>query len=340
MIRLHYRRRVPIDTPLVQEEVQSPRSVLEVEKKEKESEEEGEPEEKEEPREEEEPEEIESELESMARSEPKPKELEDTGASGVKPKMDCSSPFYLFVKTRLKDVASFLAVAAEEKKNKHMVPSFLTMEWSKLLLLVHSAFMGLNPSMRLGSWASDICLKARFDYDVANVPSYFDFRNTNSLDLLDLTVHYFHWFFYKVELVVELKFFHWIFESIHTDYSTSLMIRNVGNLQALMNLYDLFSGFLNYFWSCELRISNFSLANRKRGIPGRSVREDFLEIDLDTVMFLEYLLVPFSPKHGNPLSLGVDLLPVAGFFFGVDGYCTFFTEEISGITTFSDEVTA
>ncbi|GKA33519.1 hypothetical protein Tco_0719948, partial [Tanacetum coccineum] len=82
MIRLHYRRRVPIDTPLVQEEVQSPRSVLEVEKKEKESEEEGEPEEKEEPREEEEPEEIESELESMARSEPKPKELEDTGASG------------------------------------------------------------------------------------------------------------------------------------------------------------------------------------------------------------------------------------------------------------------
>ncbi|GKA61148.1 hypothetical protein Tco_0760555 [Tanacetum coccineum] len=31
-------------------------------------------------------------------------------------------------KTRLKDVASFLAVAAEEKKNLHIVPSFLTME--------------------------------------------------------------------------------------------------------------------------------------------------------------------------------------------------------------------
>ncbi|GJV72988.1 hypothetical protein Tco_1492983 [Tanacetum coccineum] len=34
---------------------------------------------------------------------------------------------------RLNDVASFLAAAAEEKKKKHMVPSFLTMEWSKLL---------------------------------------------------------------------------------------------------------------------------------------------------------------------------------------------------------------
>ncbi|GJS37531.1 hypothetical protein Tco_0535913 [Tanacetum coccineum] len=85
MIRTHYRRRVPIDTPPVQEEVQSPRSVLEVEKKEEESEEEDEPEEKEEPREEEEPKEIESELESTARSEPKPKELEDTGASKMAP---------------------------------------------------------------------------------------------------------------------------------------------------------------------------------------------------------------------------------------------------------------
>ncbi|GJY62044.1 hypothetical protein Tco_0462701 [Tanacetum coccineum] len=34
-----------------------------------------------------------------------------------------------FNRKKLKDVASFLAVAAEEKKNKHMVPSFLTMEW-------------------------------------------------------------------------------------------------------------------------------------------------------------------------------------------------------------------
>ncbi|GKE14007.1 hypothetical protein Tco_1421584 [Tanacetum coccineum] len=36
-------------------------------------------------------------------------------------------------KTRLNDVAFFLAAAAEEKKKKHMVPSFLAMEWSKLL---------------------------------------------------------------------------------------------------------------------------------------------------------------------------------------------------------------
>nr|GEX13553.1 putative reverse transcriptase domain-containing protein [Tanacetum cinerariifolium] len=71
---------VPIDTPPVQEEVQSPRSVLEVNKKEEELEEEEESKEKE-PEEEDEPKEIESEFESTARSEPKPKELEDTGAS-------------------------------------------------------------------------------------------------------------------------------------------------------------------------------------------------------------------------------------------------------------------
>ncbi|GKA98822.1 hypothetical protein Tco_0826759 [Tanacetum coccineum] len=35
------------------------------------------------------------------------------------------------------------------------------------------------------------------------------------------------------------------------------------SLQALTNLHDLFSGFLNYFWSRKLRISNFGPANRK-----------------------------------------------------------------------------
>nr|GEU88250.1 reverse transcriptase domain-containing protein [Tanacetum cinerariifolium] len=80
MIRTPYRLQVPIDTPPVQEEVQSPRSVLEVKKKEEELEEEEEPKE-EEPKEEDEPEEIESEFKSTARSEPKPKELEDTHAS-------------------------------------------------------------------------------------------------------------------------------------------------------------------------------------------------------------------------------------------------------------------
>ncbi|GJR25781.1 hypothetical protein Tco_1102013 [Tanacetum coccineum] len=60
MIRTPHRRRVPIDTPLIQEEVQSPRSILEVENKEEDLEEEEEPEEDEEPKKEEEPEEIES----------------------------------------------------------------------------------------------------------------------------------------------------------------------------------------------------------------------------------------------------------------------------------------
>nr|GEV12953.1 retrovirus-related Pol polyprotein from transposon TNT 1-94 [Tanacetum cinerariifolium] len=35
------------------------------------------------------------------------------------------------------------------------------------------------------------------------------------------------------------------------------------SLQALMNLHDLFSGFMNYLWSCELNISNFGPTNRK-----------------------------------------------------------------------------
>ncbi|GKD55508.1 hypothetical protein Tco_1288895 [Tanacetum coccineum] len=34
------------------------------------------------------------------------------------------------------------------------------------------------------------------------------------------------------------------------------------SLLALSNLYDLFSGFMDYFWSCELNISNFGPANR------------------------------------------------------------------------------
>ncbi|GJV13252.1 hypothetical protein Tco_1354793 [Tanacetum coccineum] len=73
MIRTPYRRRVPIETPPVQEEVQSLRSVLEVEKKEEDPEEEEDL--KEEPEEEKEPKEIESNLESTARSEPNPKEF-------------------------------------------------------------------------------------------------------------------------------------------------------------------------------------------------------------------------------------------------------------------------
>ncbi|GJV22122.1 hypothetical protein Tco_1371142 [Tanacetum coccineum] len=34
------------------------------------------------------------------------------------------------------------------------------------------------------------------------------------------------------------------------------------SLQALSNLHYLFSGFKDYFWSCELNISNFGQANR------------------------------------------------------------------------------
>nr|GEV84125.1 putative nuclease HARBI1 [Tanacetum cinerariifolium] len=38
---------------------------------------------------------------------------------------------------------------------------------------------------------------------------------------------------------------------------------SVKTLQALTNLHDLFSGFMNYFWSRDLNISNFAPTNRK-----------------------------------------------------------------------------
>ncbi|GJV70186.1 hypothetical protein Tco_1485695 [Tanacetum coccineum] len=42
---------------------------------------------------------------------------------------------------------------------------------------------------------------------------------------------------------------------------TSLLVSC--NLQALSNLYYLFSGFMDYLWSCELDISNFGPTDRK-----------------------------------------------------------------------------
>ncbi|GJS94506.1 hypothetical protein Tco_0801474 [Tanacetum coccineum] len=59
--------------------------------------------------------------------------IEEEVGDEEKWKQGCFYLYLLQVHRRLKDVASFLAAAAEEKKNKHMVPSFLTMEWSKLL---------------------------------------------------------------------------------------------------------------------------------------------------------------------------------------------------------------
>ncbi|GKB87168.1 hypothetical protein Tco_0959440 [Tanacetum coccineum] len=41
------------------------------------------------------------------------------------------------------------------------------------------------------------------------VPSYFDYRNTILLELLDFLIHDLHWFFHKVEFVIESKLFHW-----------------------------------------------------------------------------------------------------------------------------------
>nr|GEV29601.1 hypothetical protein [Tanacetum cinerariifolium] len=75
----------------------------------------------------------------------------------------------------------------------------------------------------------------------------------------------------KIEFVIEPKLFHWNDEGF-VRYAF-LHIRNVErsvdiieffrklNLQALSNLYYLFGGFMDYLWSRELNISNFSPAD-------------------------------------------------------------------------------
>ncbi|GKC25042.1 hypothetical protein Tco_1027192 [Tanacetum coccineum] len=40
------------------------------------------------------------------------------------------------------------------------------------------------------------------------VSSYFDYRDTTLSQLLDFSIHNLHWFFYKVEFVIEPKLFH------------------------------------------------------------------------------------------------------------------------------------
>ncbi|GKE56690.1 hypothetical protein Tco_1495875, partial [Tanacetum coccineum] len=50
------------------------------------------------------------------------------------------------------------------------------------------------------------------------------------------------------------------------------------SLQALSNLHYLFSGFMDYFWSCKLNISNFGPTNRNTNESGRemtvTIRDD------------------------------------------------------------------
>ncbi|GKF09829.1 hypothetical protein Tco_0044053, partial [Tanacetum coccineum] len=58
------------------------------------------------------------------------------------------------------------------------------------------------------------------------------------------------------------------------------------SLQALLDLYYLFGGFMDYLWSCELDISNFGPADRK-----------ILPVSLK------------SPKSGNQLQFLIQRVP-------------------------------
>ncbi|GJW74404.1 hypothetical protein Tco_0133774 [Tanacetum coccineum] len=109
------------------------------------------------------------------------------------------------------------------------------------------------------------------------VPSYFDYRNTTLLQLLDFSIYDLYWFFHKVEFVIESKLFHWNdkgFANLFKDFERSNVPRvklssfselddTITSLQALSNLHYLFSGFMDYFWSRKLNISNFGPSNRK-----------------------------------------------------------------------------
>ncbi|GKD39882.1 hypothetical protein Tco_1260089 [Tanacetum coccineum] len=109
------------------------------------------------------------------------------------------------------------------------------------------------------------------------VPSYFDYRDTTSFQLFDFLVHDLYWFFYNVEFVIEPKLFHWNDEGFADPikdlkwynvprvklFSLSESDDTFPSLQVLSDLYYLFSGFMDYLWSCQLDISNFALANRK-----------------------------------------------------------------------------
>nr|GEX97950.1 hypothetical protein [Tanacetum cinerariifolium] len=140
-----------------------------------------------------------------------------------------------------------------------------------------------------------------------NVPSYFDYKNTTLFQLLhsrsinstcssiklslsssrnvESTVDI-------TELFRKLKFIcHWANPFKDFEWSNAPRVKlslfsesndNFASLQALSNLNYLFSGFMDYFWSCKLNISNFGPANRDEMCRfGKEIDDD-----PDCVMFI------------------------------------------------------
>nr|GEX20810.1 hypothetical protein [Tanacetum cinerariifolium] len=96
------------------------------------------------------------------------------------------------------------------------------------------------------------------------VPSSFDYRDMTLSQLLDFSIYDFYWFFYNVEFVIEL--FHWndkdssdkhffkfeTWKSNVPGVKLSLLYESDDtflSLQALLDLYYLFGGFMYYLWS-------------------------------------------------------------------------------------------
>ncbi|GJW20380.1 hypothetical protein Tco_0031002 [Tanacetum coccineum] len=122
-------------------------------------------------------------------------------------------------------------------------------------------------------------------------------KNTTSLELLDLTVHNFHWFFYKVEFVVELKFFH---ASLFNDKMTSVHISSSLALQRHMAAADNTSGpvpqskercTLQFALSLEEEKSSWLVPNPAPAIPYVPPTNKELEL-LFQPMFDEYFTPP------------------------------------------------
>ncbi|GJX36173.1 hypothetical protein Tco_0247730 [Tanacetum coccineum] len=142
------------------------------------------------------------------------------------------------------------------------------------------------------------------------VPSTFDYRDANLFQLLDFSIYDFHCIvditesseaqLYKPPVPTLLDDLKWSnvlgvkLSSLSESDDTFL------SLQALSNLYYLFSGFMDYLWSRELDISNFGPADRLEACL-ECLDVFTLSIsprdDNRTILIRSWRLFPFSGVH-------------------------------------------
>ncbi|GJT52609.1 reverse transcriptase domain-containing protein [Tanacetum coccineum] len=115
--------------------------------------------------------------------------------------------------------------------------------------------------------------------------------NTTLFQLLDFLIHDLHWFFHKVVFVIESKLFHWNdkgflkfichwanpFKDSERSNVPGIKLSSFSesddtftSLQALLNFHYLFSGFMDYFWSCMDKTK----ITRKRSKTGKHKHEN------------------------------------------------------------------